>query len=900
MAGFVALFFCILVLSANFTFSNGVRIEIHQGNKFVSNVGGVIDCFTRAGREEKIAMNIAVQDFYNSTGKNLSLHTLDLSRNSSTPASAAINLIQDQKLQAIVGSLTWQEAVLVSETNRVPILSLTPATSLIMPKNELPVINMFDDLPVRISLISAFVASFKWQKVIALYEETNPYMSNLGIITLLSTSLRDHGVVLEDYSAFPAMSSVLQPNSFIRKALDKLKGKESKVFIVLQSSLTLSTLLFEQAKQMGMMEKSFVWIMADESASLIDSFDASMMASMQGVVGFKTHYSETSPSFKEFEVNFVRKFRAEYPEEMNFHPSLYALRAYDSIWTIGKMLENRNNSKTLLQHILSSDFEGLCGRIHFKNNKLADVPAFRIFNIVGKSYRELGFWSQEYGFNTKPVENINRKGKNMTIEETLGAIYWPGGTTSLPTGLAETETNKQVRIAVPESSMFTQFVKVIRDVNQNVIYIGGFSIRVFEAAVRNLQYPLIYNLVPFYGSHDDMIKEVSLNNFDAAIGDILISANRNQPVEFSQPYVESNLVMVVPKTKPKQEFWMFLKPFSKGMWLLMAVMVVCTGFVVWSLEHRINSDFRGPPNRQIGTSLWFAFSTVVFAHRESIRSQWTKFVLAPWFFLILIITSTYTANLSSMLTNPQLEPSETDIGLLKTTNATVGCDGSSFIFWYLKEVLGLKEDNIKNISSPDDFANSLSNGHIKAAFLLSPHARVFVSEHCQRFTISGPTFKLSGFGYVFPKGSALALDISEAIIYLKQSGELQQLEEEKLSYSKCSTSASNAGTESLGVGPFAGLFIVSGSVSAIGLTVAVIRQLRTHWEEITFLKTMWLCRGLWLWIATFLTPSKAKDEIELSIERCDPPIRMNNTCHPEELVIRNYIDPVQNINMDTF
>ncbi|XP_065875130.1 glutamate receptor 2.8-like [Euphorbia lathyris] len=887
MACLVAFLISILVFSANFTFSDGVHMKNHEGNNSITNIGGVVDSSSRVGREEKIAMDIAAQDFYNSTGNNLSLHTLDLSMNSAPPAFAASNFIQDQKLQAIVGALTWQEAVLVAETKKVPILSLAPAPSLIMPKNELPVINMFDDLSVRIHLISAVVASFKWRKVIALYEETNPYTSNLGIITLLSTSLRDHGIELEDYSAFPAVSSLSQPNMFIHKELDKLKGKQSKVFILVQSSLTLTTLLFEQAKEMGMLEKGYVWIMADGTAPLIDSFSSSMLASMQGVVGCKTHYSDTSPSFKEFELKFLRKFQAEYPKEMNPYPSSYAIRAYDSILTIAKMLQSRNNSETLLQHILSSDFEGLSGRIHFKNNKLANVPAFRIFNIVSNSYREFGFWSQEYGFTTKPVENSKGERKNLTVEEALGTVYWPGGTTSVPNGLVETETeaNKQVRIAVPASSMFTQFTKVIHDVNQNVTYIGGFSVRVFEAAVRYLQYPLIYNLVPFYGSHDDMIKQVSLNIFDAAIGDILITANRKQPVEFSQPYIEANLVMIVTKTKSDtwKQSWMFLKPFSKGMWLLMAAMTVSTGFVVWALEHRMNADFRGPPNRQVGTSLWFAFSTVLFAHRESIRSQWTRLVLAPWLFLILIITSTYTANLSSILTNPKLEPSETDIGSLKATNATVGCDGNSFIIWYLKEVLDFKENNIKIISSPEDLAKSLSNGDIRAAFMLSPHARAFLSEYCQGFTISGPTFKLSGFGYVFPRHSALALDISEAIIYLKQSGELHQLEEEKLSYSKCLTSASNTEDQSLGIAPFAGLFIISGCVSVVGLIVAVIRQLRTHWEKFTFFQTMWLCRGLWLWIAAFLTPNKAKAEIELSIESCEPPRKIND--YPEELVI---------------
>ncbi|EEF38776.1 glutamate receptor 3.1 [Ricinus communis] len=444
---------------------------------------------------------------------------------------------------------------------------------------------------------------------------------------------------------------------------------------------------------------------------------------------------------------------------------------------------------------------------------------------------------------------------------------------------------KQLRIAVPARSIFKQFVKVNRDHDQNITYISGFSVDVFEAAVKCLQYPLMYNMVPFYGSHNDMIKEVSDKTFDAAVGDILITANRNhESVQFSQPYIESGLVMVVAlKSDRWNQSWMFMEPFSKEMWFLMAAMTVFTGFVVWSLEHEINEDFRGPPNRQVGTSLWFSFSTVIFAHRERIRSQFSRIVLVPWLFLILIVTSTYTANLTSILTNPQVEPSETDINSLKSSNAAIGCDGNSFTIWYLEKVLNIKAGNIKIIASSDDFAKELSSGHTKAAFMLTPHARVFLSEYCGGFTLAGPTYKLSGFGFVFPRGSSLALDISETIIYLTQNGELQQLENEKLSSCKCSKSASNSSsvTQSLGPRPFAGLFIISGSVSVVGLIIGAIRLLRSHWDRFAFIQKMLMGRGMWSWLATLFALNKTKNEIELSTDCCIPETINNSAWHRE-------------------
>ncbi|KAF5736146.1 hypothetical protein HS088_TW14G00281 [Tripterygium wilfordii] len=98
---------------------------------------------------------------------------------------------------------------------------------------------MVHDLSVEISCIAAIIGTFKWQKVIAIYEDRNSYTSDLGIITLLSTSLENMDVDLEHYSAFPTMSTLLDPKVIVQEELKLLRGKQSRVFIVLQSSLPL-------------------------------------------------------------------------------------------------------------------------------------------------------------------------------------------------------------------------------------------------------------------------------------------------------------------------------------------------------------------------------------------------------------------------------------------------------------------------------------------------------------------------------------------------------------------------------------------------------------------------------------------------------------------------------------
>lgn len=101
------------------------------------------------------------------------------------------------------------------------------------------------------------------------------------------------------------------------------------------------------------------------------------------------------------------------------------------------------------------------------------------------------------------------------------------------------------------------------------------------------------------------------------MGDITILANRSQYVDFTLPYLQSDVSMVVKiKDDERGNMWIFLKPLSWDLWLTTGVAFVCTGLVVWILEHRINNEFRGSPNQQVGTVFWFSFSILVFAHSK--------------------------------------------------------------------------------------------------------------------------------------------------------------------------------------------------------------------------------------------------------------------------------------------
>lgn len=95
-----------------------------------------------------------------------------------------------------------------------------------------------------------------------------------------------------------------------------------------------------------------------------------------------------------------------------------------------------------------------------------------------------------------------------------------------------------------------------------------------------------------------------LQVFDAVVGDIAIVTNRTRTVDFTQPYIESGLVVVAPVRKLNSSAWAFLRPFTPLMWGVTGIFFLVIGAVVWVLEHRINDEFRGPPKRQLVTVLW--------------------------------------------------------------------------------------------------------------------------------------------------------------------------------------------------------------------------------------------------------------------------------------------------------
>ncbi|KAI4333612.1 hypothetical protein L6164_018396 [Bauhinia variegata] len=263
----------------------------------------------------------------------------------------------------------------------------------------------------------------------------------------------------------------------------------------------------------------------------------------------------------------------------------------------------------------------------------------------------------------------------------LGQIIWPGRPWHTPRGWTIPTRDKPLRIGVPSLSLWKQLVQVIQDQSENTTSFQGFAIDLFRETVDLLPYHLPYQFYPFDDpSYDDLVKQVYLKNFEAVVGDVTIVADRYQYVEFSQPYTDPGFVMVVPlQSKASNRTWLFLKPFTKIMWVLIGAMAVYNGFVLWLIEKNNCPELKGSVLNQSGTMMWLAFTTLISLHGDKLHSNLSRMTMVMWLFVALIITQSYTANLASMLTVERLEPKINDVEQLRNSNAMAFPKGSPLL-----------------------------------------------------------------------------------------------------------------------------------------------------------------------------------------------------------------------------
>lgn len=132
-------------------------------------------------------------------------------------------------------------------------------------------------------------------------------------------------------------------------------------------------------------------------------------------------------------------------------------------------------------------------------------------------------------------------------------------------------------------------------------------------------------------------------------------------------------------------------------------------------------------------------------------SNLSRFVVIVWVFVVLVLTSSYTASLTSMLTVQQLQPSYTDINEILRNGESVGYQEGSYVRDMLKG-MNFSDGQLKVYRTFEDYDTALTlgskNGGVSAIMDEVPYIRVFLAKYCNNYTMTGPIYKSAGFGFV--------------------------------------------------------------------------------------------------------------------------------------------------------
>ncbi|AQK67878.1 Glutamate receptor 3.3 [Zea mays] len=623
-----------LVLSL-FLLPNGICKSL-VARPSVVNIGSILRLNSTIGGVSDVAIRAAVEDINSDptvlNGTTLHVETRDTNCNDGFLGMVQALQFMETDVIAIIGPQCSAIAHIISYVAnelQVPLMSFASDATLSSIQFPFFVRTMPSDL-YQMAAVAAVVDYYQWKIVTAIYVDDDYGRNGIAALDDELTARRCKISYKTGFRSNAKKSELLS-------LLVTVSNMESRV-IILHTGSEPGLKLLSLANGLNMMGNGYVWIATDWLSAYLDansSVSAETVNGMQGVLTVRPHTPKSN-----MKRNLVSKWSSlsKKYNHSDLRTSAYGFYVYDSVWTVARALDAffddggrisfTNDSRLrdvtggtlhleamsvfdmgnkLLDKIRNVNFAGVSGQVQFNAQFELIHPAYDIISIIGNGMRTIGFWSNYTRLlSTTPPEDLYSKPPNTSLaNQQLYDVIWPGETAQKPRGWAFPYNAKELKIGVPNRFSFKEFVSKDNGTGS----MKGYCIDVFTQALTLLPYPVTYRFIPFGNGtenphFDQLAQMVADNDFDAAIGDIEITMSRTKIVDFTQPFIESGLVILAPIKKHITNSWAFLQPFTLGMWCVTGLSFLVVGVVIWILEHRINDDFRGSPWQQLITIVW--------------------------------------------------------------------------------------------------------------------------------------------------------------------------------------------------------------------------------------------------------------------------------------------------------
>ncbi|GLJ41466.1 hypothetical protein SUGI_0858170 [Cryptomeria japonica] len=163
-------------------------------------------------------------------------------------------------------------------------------------------IRMLPSDTTQMTAIAKLIKNSRWRDVVLVY-------ANDDLGTGAIPALNDALTAVQGRIVYKAAVPPQADASVMRKVIeDQLMRLETRVFIV-HMHPDSAVIMFSEAYKLGVISSEYVEIITDGFASLLNSFNASSLQSMNGVLGVKRKISEVNQTrLKEFSARWKDRF----------------------------------------------------------------------------------------------------------------------------------------------------------------------------------------------------------------------------------------------------------------------------------------------------------------------------------------------------------------------------------------------------------------------------------------------------------------------------------------------------------------------------------------------------------------------------------------------------------------
>ena len=302
--------------------------------------------------------------------------------------------------------------------------------------------------------------------------------------------------------------------------------------------------------------------------------------------------------------------------------------------------------------------------------------------------------------------------------------------------------------------------------------LSGFSIDLWSTIAQSLKVETTWVDVTTVG---DQLQAVRSGKSDVAIAAITITKERENIVDFTQPYFDSGLQILVRAHGGNHLVDVFDSiPWSTLGVLLAAFVAIMfvMAHVLWIVERQTSEHFRKSYLKGIGEGLWaVALIVATGEHGDRQAAKLVKRFIVFFMWLVgVVLIAQLTATISSTQTVDRLNskirgPSDLAGKTIATVAGTAAAD-------YLTEQ-GLQ---YVSIASAEAGCDLVLNGDVQAVVFDAPTLQYLAAKRGNGvLQVVGPIFAAQKYGIAVADGSPLRKRIDRALLEMYEDGRYQAL-----------------------------------------------------------------------------------------------------------------------------